>query len=103
MQMDSLEAEKSSLLNELEEFNEDFSKKIQLVQTEIETRDKALETMKKTELDHLVELTKGKQEIEAKMKEVISFPKEERLDTSQRCLDVEINKPNPSKARRMEG
>ncbi|KAK1576178.1 hypothetical protein Q3G72_011547 [Acer saccharum] len=50
--------------NEFEEINEDFSKRIRLMQAQIQIRDKALEITKKKEIDHLAEFARSKKEKE---------------------------------------
>lgn len=67
---------------------------------EFEDLAKLLELTKKTELDHLAELAKAKQEIEAMMMEAIQLPKEERLNISQGDSSAEVKKPSANKAKR---
>ena len=82
-QIERLEAEKITTLKEFEETKEDFGKRMQLMQAEIQARDKALEITKKKEIDHLAELARSKQENEGMSKEVFPFSKEEMPDLSQ--------------------
>jgi len=67
---------------------------------EFEDLAKLLELTKKTELDHLAELAKAKQEIEAMMMEAIQLPKEERLNISQGDSSAEVKKTSANKAKR---
>ena len=64
-------------MKEFEETNEDFAKRMRLMQAEIQARDKALEITKKKEIDHLAELAKSKQEFEGMSNDVFPFSKEE--------------------------
>ena len=59
-QIERLEAEKITTLKEFEETKEDFGERMQLMQAEIQARDKALEITKKKEIDHLAELARSK-------------------------------------------
>ena len=99
-QIERLEAEKSTTLKEFEEINEDFSKRIRLMQAQIQIRDKALEITKKKEIDHLAELARSKQEIEGMIKEVLPFSKEEMPNLSQASSSAKVKEPNPSKAKK---
>ena len=51
-------------------------------------------------MDHLVELARAKQEIEAMMLEVNQLPKEEKIAMGQENPSADVKKPSPSKARR---
>ena len=82
LQIERLEVEKNSASKEFEDLA------------------KLLELTKKKELDHLAELAKAKQEIEAKLTKAIQLPKEEKLNISQGDSSAEVKKPNTNKARR---
>ncbi|TXG63710.1 hypothetical protein EZV62_010704 [Acer yangbiense] len=88
MKIDSLEKERDSSLREIEELKDELAQ-----------RDEALEIMKTRECDHLTELAKAKQELEAKRKEVMPFPKDE-LDLGQGTSSATITKPSLHKSKK---
>ncbi|KAK2655524.1 hypothetical protein Ddye_008576 [Dipteronia dyeriana] len=56
--------------------------------------------MKTKELDHLIELSKAKQELKAKRKEVSLHLKEDKLDFSQGISSTMVVKPSPYKSKK---
>ncbi|KAK3204963.1 hypothetical protein Dsin_019009 [Dipteronia sinensis] len=100
IKINSLEKERDSSLKEIKELKDDFAQRVRLMQVEIEAKDEALEIMKTRELDHLAELAKAKQELKAKEKKVISFPKEDKLDLSQEISSAMVTKPTLNKSKK---
>ncbi|KAK0597812.1 hypothetical protein LWI29_028803 [Acer saccharum] len=86
--INSLEKERDSSLRVIEELKDELARK-----------DEALEIMKTRELDHLTKLAKAKQELMAKGKEVVPFPKDE-LDLGQGTSSATVTKPSLNKSKK---
>ncbi|KAK0605976.1 hypothetical protein LWI29_032753 [Acer saccharum] len=86
--INSLEKERDSSLRVIEELKDELAQK-----------DEALDLMKTRELDHLAKLAKAKQELMARGKEAIPFPKDE-LDLGQGTSSATVTKPSLNKSKK---
>ncbi|KAK0597991.1 hypothetical protein LWI29_030589 [Acer saccharum] len=86
-------------INSLEKERDSFLRVIEELKDELAQKDEALDLMKTRELDHLAKLAKAKQELKAKGKEVMPFPKDE-LDLGQGTSSAMVTKPSLNKSKK---